>query len=111
MATKLIRLKDGPLVEVEVSGREVEECAGGEVDMVEKSVDQIVPILKTVCRPISEAWKEINRDLAIESAEIQLGLSFEGEGNLFVTKAKAGANITVKLTLKAKHEPDPKPWN
>lgn len=38
----------------------------------------------------------------IEQAEIELGLSFEGEGNLYITKSKAGASLTVKLTLKPK---------
>lgn len=38
----------------------------------------------------------------IERAEIELGLSFEGEGNLYVTKSSAGANLKVKLSLKPK---------
>ena len=38
----------------------------------------------------------------IEQAEIQLGLSFEAEGNLYITKAKGNANLTIKLTLKPK---------
>jgi hypothetical protein len=38
----------------------------------------------------------------IEQAEIELGLSFEGEGNLYVTKSKLGANLTVKLVLTPK---------
>jgi hypothetical protein len=107
MATKLIRLKEGPLVEVEITDEQAVPCAGGATELVEESVDQIKPILKTVCRPISEAWKEISQDMTIESAEVQLGLSFEGEGNLFISKAKAGANLTVKLTMKPKADPPP----
>jgi hypothetical protein len=40
--------------------------------------------------------------MQIEQAEIQIGFSFEGEGNLYVTKSKAGANLTVKMVLKPK---------
>lgn len=48
------------------------------------------------------AWDELNQDMHIERAEIELGLSFEGEGNIYVTKATASANLVVKLQLKPK---------
>jgi Trypsin-co-occurring domain 1 len=38
----------------------------------------------------------------IDQAEVQLSLSFEAEGNLYITKSKANANMTVKLVLKPK---------
>lgn len=102
MATHLIELADGTLVEAQVSEDQAREIAGGFRDKVETTFDKIRPILINICRPLSEAWKEVNQELEIEQAQIQLGLSFEGEGNLFVTKSKAGANLTVNLTLKPK---------
>jgi hypothetical protein len=42
------------------------------------------------------------KKMNIEQAEIELGLSFKGEGNLYVTKSKLGANLTVKLVLTPK---------
>jgi hypothetical protein len=102
MATQLIQLADGTLVEAEVSEDQAREISGGFYDKVETTFDKLRPILISICRPLSEAWKEINRELEIEQAQIQLGLSFEGQGNLFVTKSKAGANLTVNLTLKPK---------
>lgn len=42
--------------------------------------------------------------MSIEQAEVELGLSFEGEGNLFVTKSTLGANLKIKLILKPKEE-------
>jgi hypothetical protein len=102
MATQLIELADGTLVEVEVSEKRARKISGGVRDKVEANFEKIRPILISICRPLSETWKEINRELEIEQAQIQLGLSFEGEGNLFVTKSKAGANLTVNLTLKPK---------
>jgi hypothetical protein len=38
----------------------------------------------------------------IEQAEVEIGLSFEGQGNLYVAKSAIGANLTVKLVLKPK---------
>jgi hypothetical protein len=40
--------------------------------------------------------------VAIETAEVTINFSFEGEGNIYVTKAKAGSNLSVKLILKPK---------
>lgn len=100
MSTKLIRLDDGILVEVEVPRDQAQQISGGFADKVNTTIDSIKPILVHTCRPIIAAWKELERDMNIEGAEIELGLSFEGEGNLFVTKSKAGANITVKLIMK-----------
>jgi hypothetical protein len=100
MTSKLIELEDGTFVEVEVPPDQAQQISGGFADKVTATFDKIKPILIKTCRPIADAWKEINREMQIEQAEIELGLSFEGEGNLYVTKSKAGANLSVKLVLK-----------
>lgn len=100
MPTKLIKLEDDTLIEVEVPPDQVQQISGGLADKVAATFDKINPILIKTCRPIISAWREINEELKIDQAEIELGLSFEGEGNLYVTKSKAGANLTVKLVLK-----------
>lgn len=102
MNTKLIQLEDGTLVEVEVQEGQVQEISGSFADRVNSTFDNVKPILLKTCRPIAAAWREINQEMHIEQAEVELGLSFEGEGNLYVTKTKAGANLTVKLVLKPK---------
>ncbi len=104
MANKLIELEDGKeegiLVEVEVPGDQVEAISGGAADKVKSAIDKIKPIILKTCKPIAEVWKELDKDMHVEQAEVQLGLGFEAEGNLYVTKAKGNANLTVKLTLK-----------
>ena len=100
MATKLIELEDGILVEVETTEDEVKPISGGLAQKVDKTVDKIKPIMLKLCRPIIETWKELNKEGSIDEIEVQLGLSFEGEGNLYVTKTKAGANLSVKFVLK-----------
>ena len=102
VANKLIELEDGTLVEVEVPEDQAKQISGGFADRVSNTFDRIRPVLVKTCRPIAEAWQEINQDMEIEQAEVEIGLSFEGEGNLYVTKSKAGANLTVKLVLKPK---------
>ena len=100
MASKLIQLEDGLYVEAEVAETKAREISGGVADQVDSSFDKIKPILMKACKPIVETWKELNKEMKIDQAEIELGLSFEGEGNLFITKAKTSANITVKLVMK-----------
>ena len=102
MSTKLIQLQDGTLVEIESLGNQTEEISGGVAEKVSATVGKIEPILLQVLKPISSAWKEINKDMCIEKAEIELGLSFEIEGNIYVTKSTANANLVVKLILKPK---------
>ena len=98
MSTKLIRLADGTLVEAEVSPGEATQISGGAARRVESSLERVEPILTNVCRSIAKSWDAIT-DLHVEKVSVELGLSFEGEGNIFVSRAKAGANLVVTLTL------------
>lgn len=101
MATKLIKLEDGTLVEIVVSEDQSERISNKYAEKVNTAFDKTVkPILTNICGSISRAWSEINQDMDVEQAEIELGLSFETEGNLYITSAKTGANFTVKLVLK-----------
>jgi len=102
MATKLIELQDGILIGVEVSEQQAQQISGGVAKKVSAAIEAIEPLLLKVCRPVISAWQKLRDETQIEQAEIELGLSFEGEGKLFVATAKTGANITVKLTLKPK---------
>jgi Trypsin-co-occurring domain 1 len=101
MATKLIQFEDGLLVEAEILGPpEAREISGGSAERVGAAFnDMFQPVLMKVCRPIISVWTELNKDLCVEKAEVELGLSFEGEGHLFLAKARAGATLNVKLIL------------
>ena len=105
MATQLIQLKNGMLVETETAGaaeitRGGQQIAGGVSKLGVSFDEKVKPLLLQICEPLAEVWQELNQKMRVEQAEVEIGLSFEGEGNLFVTKAKTGANFTVKLTLK-----------
>jgi len=101
MGTRLIKLKDGTVVEVDSApGEPMEICGGVPDDVVDSAMDRIKPFLLHACEPITDAWKALSSSVKIEKAEIELGISFEGEGNLFIAKSKAGANFVVKMTFK-----------
>ena len=102
MPSKLIELKDGLLIEAEVPEDEVRPISGGEADKVAGAMDSIKPILLKACQPIAEVWGELNKDMSVEQVDIELGLGFEAQGNLFITQAKGSANLKVKVTIKPK---------
>ncbi|TAF55180.1 MAG: hypothetical protein EAZ61_04690 [Oscillatoriales cyanobacterium] len=102
MASKLIELEDGIFVEVEAKDDEAQQISSRAADAVSSSFSKIKPLLKKAVQPIAEMWSELDQDVAIEAAEVTINFSFEGEGNIYVTKAKAGSNLSVKLILKPK---------
>ena len=102
MASRLIQLEDGTLVEVEVPEDVVQQIAGSLADKVEVSIDKIKPILLKTCQPIVAAAKDLRKDVDLEQVEVEVGLSFDVEGNIYITKAKFGANVLVRMTLKNK---------
>lgn len=99
MASKLIKLEDGTLVEVEVNEDEVQEISDRTADRVNATFDKIKPVLIKACRPIADVWQELNKDMCITTAEVEIGFGFEGEGNVYITKARASSNLKVKLIL------------
>lgn len=102
MTTKLIILDENIFIEVEALPNELQQISGGLADKVNATFEKIQPILLATCKPIIAAWQELDKDMNVEGAEVEIGFSFEGEGNLYVTKSKATANILVKLILKPK---------
>ncbi len=100
MTSKLIKLADGTLVEVEAQGDEVQQIAGGLAEKVDAAMGKIKPVLLKTCQPIVAAVKELREDIDIEKVEIEVGLSFDIEGNIYVAKTNFGANVLVRMALK-----------
>lgn len=100
MGTKLIKLEDGTLVEVETPENEAQQIAGGLAEKVDAAFSKIKPVLLKVCQPVASAVKELRDEVDLEAVEIEVGLSFEGEGNIYITKTKLGANVVIRMTLK-----------
>ena len=101
MATRLIELEDGILIEVEAPPGQASQISGGAAEKVlDATVAKITPTLIKVCKPLVEAWAVLSQEMDVEGADVELGFSFDIEGNLYLAKATTGANITVKLALR-----------
>ena len=103
MPTKLIEL-DGVLIEVEVPQNQARPILGGQALKVSGSFEKIQPLLSKTCRPIIAAWQEIHQELNVEQADIEIGLGFESEGNVYITKTRTDANLTIRMTIKPKRQ-------
>ncbi|MGH3402973.1 MAG: CU044_2847 family protein [Streptosporangiaceae bacterium] len=102
MATKLIKLSDGTLMEVEAPSDEVQEISGGMAASVKSKLENIGPELIKTCQPIVNAVTEMSKQMEVEDVGVEIGFSFDVEGNIYVAKAHLGATIQVRVTLKKK---------
>lgn len=100
MATKLVQLENGAYIEVEVPDDKAQPISKRHADRVKASFEQIQPIIKNLGEPIAAAFTNIDSRVEIEKAEIEIGFSFEGEGNIYIVKSKMSATLSVKLIVK-----------
>lgn len=97
--TKIIKLENDLEVEVEINENQAEEISDNNV--VNSSIDKIESLLTKVMKPISNTYKELDKDMSIESAKVTIGVKIGVEGNFILAKSSAGANIQVEITLKS----------
>ena len=104
MSKKLIELENGLLMEVDVPQSEIEMISGGSdmVEKVNKSMDTVKEMLIKSVEPITQAYEVLNQDVVLEKAEVEIGIGFSAEGNIFIAKGKGSANLKVKLVLSPK---------
>jgi hypothetical protein len=103
MANDVVRLSSGIAVEVVKAPNSQPAHVAGIIDglpsVVADSGGQITNIVMNVCEPIGNAWKGLEGKVTFEKVEIELTLDFEASGNVFVSKAKGSASLSVKITL------------
>lgn len=104
MASKLIKLDDGILMEVDVPEQQIQQISGGglEITQVNRSINAIEAILLKACRPVANVFAELNKDMSVNEIELGLELGLEAEGNFFIAKGKTNASITITLKLTPK---------
>ena len=96
--TKIIKLNDDINVEVEVEETQAHEIS--DYTEIDVSIDKIDSLLTKIMKPISNTYKELNKDMSIDSAKVTVGVKIGIEGNFILAKSSASANIQVEMTLK-----------
>ena len=108
MAMKLVKLDNGLLMEVEIAenSNDIQQINGGGeneiLERVEGSMGMVESMLKESVKPIVSAYEALNHDVVLERAEVEIGIGFSAEGNIFIAKGKGSANLKVKLVLAPK---------
>lgn len=100
MATTLIQLSDGILVEVDVRDDQARPISGGLARRVTATIEKAVPILVEVGRSITEASATAFQGGNVCQTEVELGLSFEAEGQLYIARSQAAANLVVRMSIR-----------
>jgi hypothetical protein len=98
MTSKLIRLSDDTLIEVDASENEIAQLSSAAADKVSAKFDAVRPLLVKACASISEAWHGLAAE-NVTQAEVELSFGFEAEGSVFLAKTKGTGNMKVKLTF------------
>lgn len=99
---RVIQLKDGLEIEVEV--REDESMEISTQKKVDSAIDNIQSILKKVMKPVANTYKELNKEVSMESVKVSVGIKISAEGNFIIAKSNIGAHIQVEMLLKAKND-------
>ena len=104
MSKKLIELNNGLLMEVDALHHEIEAMSSNSdmVEKVDKSMQSVKEMLIKSVEPIIQAYEVLNQDVILEKAEVEIGIGFSAEGNIFIAKGKGSANLKVKLVLSPK---------
>ena len=104
MSKKLIELNNGLMMEVEVPESEIEMISGGDemVSKVQASMGTVETMLIQSVEPIINTYNTLNQEVTLERAEVEIGIGFSAEGNVFIAKGSASANLKVKLVLSPK---------
>jgi hypothetical protein len=104
MASKLVELNNGILMEVAIPDNQLQQISGGglEITQVNNSINAIETILLKACQPVANVFTELNKEMSVNEVEIEVGLGFEAEGNFFIAKGKTNASLTVRLKLTPK---------
>jgi hypothetical protein len=103
MASRYIELKDRVIVEVGSPGEERVEMHSATLERVDSSMKVIGDVVDRIVRPIGDSFRDmqkaLNVPIEVEKAEVEIGLSFSAEGNIFITKAKAEGSLSVKIVF------------
>lgn len=97
--TRIIKLDNDLEVEVEIDEYQAQEISDGKI--VDSSIDKIQMLLSKIMQPISKTYRELDKEMSMESAKVTLGVKIGLEGNFMLAKSSTEANIQVEMTLKS----------
>lgn len=106
MSTKYLELADGVIIEIGGAQDVREEMHTSTAELIDTTMDMVSQRLRKILAPIANSFHSLydsmDVPIEVESAEVELGLSFSAEGNIFVAKSKAEGTMKVTVSFKPK---------
>jgi hypothetical protein len=104
VGTKFLALQGGVIVEIDDPDSDRVEMHAATAEQVDTTVEMVGSMLGRILQPIGDAFADLSQALnvpvAVSSAEVELGVSFSAEGNLFIAKSKGEATLKVKVSFR-----------
>lgn len=103
MATELIQLRNGLLVEVQSDPADPpRQVSAAGARLANQAMDQARALLLEAMEPVASVWEELNSKMTVAEVEICIGLGFEASGKLFIVQGKGNANLEFTLKVRPK---------
>jgi Trypsin-co-occurring domain 1 len=103
MASHYLQMDDGIIVEVGSPGDRRQEMHESALEQVDAKIESAGNLIEKVVRKIGASFIHMHEALdvpiEVESAEVEMGLSFSAEGWIFITKAKAEGSLSIKIVF------------
>jgi hypothetical protein len=99
VAQQLIRFADGVLVEIAPNEDPIAPISGKAAQRMQQGFDAAAEVISSVLRAVTAGSARALRDSGASEAEIEFGVGFSVEGNIYVTKATGEGNLTVRVKV------------
>jgi hypothetical protein len=99
---KIVKLKDGLEVEIELDENQAREISLD--NKIESSIEDINCFLSKVIKPISNTYKQLNKEVNISETKVTLGVKIGVEGGFILAKSTAEAHIQVEMVMRESNE-------
>jgi Trypsin-co-occurring domain 1 len=95
----IVRFADGVMVEISRNPTPAEPVAGKAVERANQAFQAAAEILASALKAVVSPVQRAVRESGAKEAELEFGVAFTVEGNIYVTKVTGEGNITVKVTV------------
>ena len=99
---KIVKLNDGLEVEVELDDTQARQISLDK--KIDTSIDDISGFLSKVIKPISNTYRELNKEINIAETKVTIGVKIGIEGGFILAKSTAEAHIQVEMVMRKSSE-------
>lgn len=100
--TNMVQFQDGVIVEIIHETEEMRAISGGAARKLSSAFSAAGEMITRAMKSIVASTADGLRDAGVSEAEIELGIGFSAEGQVYVAKAAGEGNIKITIKVAAK---------